>query len=104
MHVHVYTRFISIILNVYLVHSNHGILTCYCTWANLTKMMLALNCNIHWSLYFVLLFFSEGSTYPNHWYRMKAFDEAADFGELTRMSVMLLAPEVYKKAESVAKF
>ena len=30
---------------------------------------------------------ADGSTVPTHWYRMKAFDEAADFGKLTEGGV-----------------
>ena len=33
-------------------------------------------------MYYNNLLFVEGSTVPTHWYRMKAFDEAADFGRL----------------------
>ena len=29
-----------------------------------------------------VVYLTEGSTFPTHWYRMKAFDEAADFGWL----------------------
>ena len=35
---------------------------------------------VHYAVFFC--FVSEGSTFPTHWYRMKAFDEAANFGEL----------------------
>ena len=39
----------------------------------------------------VHVYLTEGSTFPTHWYRMKAFDEAADFGRLKFCDVGIYA-------------